>query len=77
MRANKTYPVCIGAGRAAPPEDCDGAEGFMLRQDHGSEINIHFRLLELRGQIRNGEGPDDADLGAEVRQLQYWLTVKH
>ncbi|MHB8630040.1 MAG: plasmid pRiA4b ORF-3 family protein [Aggregatilineales bacterium] len=77
IRANKTYPVCIGAGRAAPPEDCGGADGFMERQDHFSETNIVFRLLEIRDQIHSGEGPDDEDLGAEVRQFHYWLTAKH
>src|SRR5258708_6529426 len=70
LSAQKIYPVCIGAGHAAPPEDCGSADGFMQRQDHFSEAHIGFRLLELRDQIRNGEGPDDEDLGAEVRQFQ-------
>jgi hypothetical protein len=77
VSAQKTYPVCIGAGRAAPPEDCGGADDFMQRADHFSETNIILRLLELREQIRDGEGPDDEDLGAEVRQFQYWLSARH
>src|SRR5258708_70035 len=59
LSAQKTYPVCIGAGRAAPPEDCGGTDGVLQRQDHFSEAHILFRFLEIRGQIRNGEGPDD------------------
>jgi len=61
MCANKTYPMCIGAGRAAPPEDCGGAEGFLQRQDHFSEAHLFFRLLELRDQFESGEEPDTED----------------
>jgi hypothetical protein len=76
LNAQKTYPMCIGAGRAAPPEDCGGAAGFMQRQDQFSETHIFFRILELRDQIREGEGPDDEELGAEFRQFAYWLNAK-
>src|SRR5438876_9084553 len=30
----RVYPVCIGGKRAAPPEDCRGAWGYMERLDH-------------------------------------------
>jgi hypothetical protein len=74
--AQKTYPVCIGAARAAPSEDCGGADSFMQQQDHFSKAHILFRLLEIRDQVQNGEGPDDEELGAEIRQFQYWLNAK-
>ena len=48
----------------------------MQRQDHFSEAHIVLRLLEIREQIRKGEDPDNEDLGAKVRQFQYWLNAK-
>ncbi|SRR5438094_897299 len=30
----RVYPVCIGGKRAAPPEDCRGAWGYLERLDH-------------------------------------------
>ncbi len=76
LNVQKSYPMCIGAGRAAPPEDCGGADGFMQRQAHFSEAHILFRLLEIRDQLESGEGPDSEDLQAELRQFQYWANTK-
>jgi hypothetical protein len=33
-RARQMYPVCTGGKRAAPPEDCRGAWGYLERLDH-------------------------------------------
>jgi hypothetical protein len=32
-RARQVYPVCTGGKRAAPPEDCRGAWGYLERLD--------------------------------------------
>ncbi len=33
IEAKKTYPVCIGGARAAPPEDCGGPQAYMDLMD--------------------------------------------
>jgi hypothetical protein len=33
VETKKRYPVCIGGGRAAPPEDCGGPEEYMELMD--------------------------------------------
>ena len=33
LAPRRVYPVCIGGKRAAPPEDCRGAWGYMERLD--------------------------------------------
>ena len=33
LASRRVYPVCIGGKRAAPPEDCRGAWGYMERLD--------------------------------------------
>jgi hypothetical protein len=80
FNAWKAHPVCIGAGRASPPEDCEGAEGFMQRQDYFSEAHMLFRVLAMHEQFQTGERLDEDDMDVyreELRQLKYWLNAKH
>jgi len=53
--ARKIYPVCIGGGRDAPPEDCDGPWDFMRLKEHYSPFYIERRLIEIGDLIANGQ----------------------
>jgi hypothetical protein len=33
VEPRRTYPVCVGGQRAAPPEDCGGPWAFQERRD--------------------------------------------
>ena len=74
----KTYPVCIAGERAAPPQDCGGAVGYMQRLDHYSSFYMASRLLEIFQQIQDGEWTDEDTVEedrAELRQILYWLEA--
>ena len=53
----RTYPVCIGGQRAAPPEDCGGPSAFLeLRQRH-SVVAVTRRLAEILGEVLDTTQP--------------------
>jgi hypothetical protein len=46
IETRKTYPVCIGGSRAAPPEDCGGPEAYMELMDRHF-LNLPYEELSF------------------------------
>ncbi len=70
----RTYPVCIGGKRSAPPENCGGVWAFQQRRDEAP-----WRGQELLEQIAECARERDLtalrDLAEEIPALQTWLTL--
>ncbi len=68
----RTYPVCIGGARQAPPESCGGPRAFLALREHFTPHYITQRFLEMAEE--NGRC---ADFQEELRTFLYWLQVEH
>jgi len=69
----KTYPVCIGGARLAPPEGCGGPWAFMELQQRYSFYNIAERLMEIVESDDLEECSED--YREEVTEFLYWLKA--
>jgi hypothetical protein len=74
VELGRTYPVCIGGRRAAPPEDCGGPCAFQERRDA-----VPWQVREHLQRIIEGVDAGDRDMvRAEleaVDALRPWLTL--
>lgn len=73
MDAKKTYPLCIGGGRAAPIEDCGGTEAFMALQEEHSPWRIEKHLLECIEAYQAGE-ENILYVQDTLQALRYWVN---
>ena len=65
----RTYPVCIGGSRNAPPEDCGGPIAFQGLESHYSLPYIAEKLWEIiEYDLRD-------EYWEELHEFMYWLTV--
>lgn len=65
----KTYPVCIGGSRQAPPEDCGGPLAFQALESHYSLPYIAEKLWEIiEYDLRD-------EYWEELHEFMYWLAV--
>lgn len=75
----KTYPLCIGGSRAAPPEDCGGPCAFMELEDHYFPWDIERKLIRLIKKHQATEDEDEDDVEEEdaeetFQKLIYWAN---
>src|SRR5215813_11065591 len=88
VEGSRTYPVCIGGKRAAPPEECGGAEIYLARWRHWKYDFLYHRLQdgveETEGDFSTdaededshvtGYDPDHFDRRQVNAQLRRWIA---
>jgi hypothetical protein len=68
----RSYPICVGGQRQAPPEDCGGPWAFLQRRDA-----VPFGLVEHLGRLVESVDAGDReairDQSEEIAALREWL----
>jgi hypothetical protein len=74
VEPRRTYPVCVGGQRAAPPEDCGGPGAFLERRDDApGQVREHLeRVLE---GVEAGDREALRDELEAVESLREWLAL--
>src|SRR4051794_2222464 len=70
----RTYPVCIGGRRAAPPEDCGGPWAFLERRD-AVPCDVREHLEQLVESVEAGDRDAVQDHLDGIESLRAWLTL--
>jgi hypothetical protein len=70
----RSYPVCVGGRRSAPPEDCGGPWAFLEHRD-----SVPFRVSEHLEQLVESEESGDLDAFQDhlevIESLRKWLEL--
>ncbi len=74
LEPRRTYPVCVGGRRTAPPEDCGGPGAFLERRDAvPGQLREHLeRILE---GVEAGDREAIRDELEAVESLREWLAL--
>jgi hypothetical protein len=70
--SKRTYPVCIGGQRAAPPEDCGGPRASLERCD-SAPWQVHEHLEHLTESINAGDLDAARDHLEAIESLREWI----
>jgi hypothetical protein len=70
----RTYPVCVGGRRAAPPEDCGGPWAFLVRRD-AVPCDVREHLERLVEGVEAGDLDAVQDHLDVIDSLRAWLTL--
>lgn len=68
FQLGRTYPVCIGGKRSAPPEDCGGLGGFQQQRDQAPWQGRHL-LDQLAECVRERDSMALQDLVEQIPTL--------
>jgi hypothetical protein len=69
---SKTYPMCLGGARQAPPEWCNGALSYLEQKQEYSLGHIERRLLEIVEYEEERVG----NYREEVATMLFWLQAE-
>jgi hypothetical protein len=70
--STRTYPVCIGGARQAPPEWCNGPLAYLEQKQYYSLSSIECRLLE----IVEDKDARVGDYREEAATMLFWLQAE-
>jgi hypothetical protein len=73
VEPRRTYPVCVGGQRAAPPEDCGGPWAFQERRDAVPGL-VRQHLERIIEGVDAGDREAIRDELEAVESLSEWLT---
>jgi hypothetical protein len=74
VEPKRTYPVCVGGRRAAPPEDCGGPWAFLERRD-AVPRHVREHLERLVESVEAGDLDAVQDHLDVIESLRAWLTL--
>jgi hypothetical protein len=72
--SKRTYPVCVGGRRAAPPEDCGGSWAFLRRRD-AVPCDVREHLEQLVEDVEAGDRDAIQDHLEVIESLRAWLAL--
>jgi hypothetical protein len=70
----RSYPICVGGQRRAPPEDCGGPWAFLRRRD-AAPLDVAEHLERLLESVDAGDRAAVRDQLEAIESLREWLDL--